>query len=196
MTFKTLMIVLICILAVGIATTTQLMAGQNSKTPPTTAAAEKPAANADADKSWKSRCQDMKDGETVTGKYCEAVQQLFVMQKDADPSTAQRVAEMAIGYPQGSGENAQGVLVLPLGILVQDKVTVEVDEDKLLTMKVRYCDAGGCYASFELDKGDVKKLRAGGELVVKTQAVTGQPVTIGLPLTGFGAAMDSISPKG
>ena len=103
MTFKTFTIVLICVAAVGIAAATQLKAEQKP-------ADSKPTSG--EEKSWISRCEDIKDGEKVTGQYCEAVQQLFVMQKDADPSTAQRVAEMAIGYPPGSEDKAQGVLVL------------------------------------------------------------------------------------
>lgn len=157
--------------------------------------AETKKARPSAQDGWTSRCQDLKEGEKITGKYCEAVNSLFVAREGADPSTAQRIAEMAIGYPPGHDGDAQGVLILPLGILVKDKVIIEVDEKKALSFNVMYCEAGGCVATFSMDKGDIEKFSKGKEIAIKTQAATGQPVIISLSLANFSSVISKVAPK-
>jgi invasion protein IalB len=119
----------------------------------------------------------------------------MVAKKGEDPSKGQRVTEMAIGYPPNIGDDAQGVIILPLGIVVDEDIVIEVDAKKALSFPVRYCDSGGCAALFKLDKGDIEKFRKGTEIMVKTKAFTGQPVTIALSLKNFVSVMDEIKPK-
>ena len=167
-----------------------------SKVAPTTPAKEA-AAEAPPNSDWQARCQDIKDGEKVTGKYCEAVQSLYVVKKDEDPkkSTTQRIAEMAVGYPPGStAKSAQAVAILPLGIVVNEKVVIEIDGDNLMKFDIRFCDVGGCVGIFNLDKGAIEKMRKGKELNFKTQAMSGQPVVIGLPLSAFDAVIGKLIP--
>lgn len=143
---------------------------------------------------WVVRCDDIKEDEKVTGKYCEMVQSISVSQKGADPSTAQRLLEMAIGYPPPAKDNASGVLILPLGILVTDAIVLEIDGKKEKSFPVRYCEAGGCIARFELSKKELEKLIKGQVMIVKTVSASGQPVTIEMSLTGFGDAHAKIKP--
>jgi len=169
---------------------------QASAVSPDSPASSKIAVQDSKDNGWVSRCQDLKEGEKVTGKHCEAFQQLFITQKDADPSTAQRVIEMAIGYPPNNPKEAQAVIILPLGVMVNEKSSLEVDGDKMMNFEVLYCEAGGCIASFVIKDGDIEKLRKGRELTVKSKAATGQPLLIGLTLNNFATVMDSLQPKG
>lgn len=162
-------------------------------------ASAKPAATAETppNNDWQARCQDLAEGGKVTGKYCEAVQSLYVIKKNEDPqkTTTQRVAEMAIGYPPGStAKSAQAVVILPLGIVVNEKVTMDVDGKDLTKFDVRFCDVGGCVAIFSLDKGEIEKMRKGKELNLKAQAMTGQPVVIGLPLAAFDTVIATLIP--
>ncbi len=155
------------------------------------------AAEAPPNSDWQARCQDIKEGEKVTGKYCEAVQSLYVVKKDEDPkkTTTQRIAEMAVGYPPGStAKSAQAVAILPLGIVVNEKVVIEVDGKDLMKFDVRFCDVGGCVGIFNLDKGEIEKMRKGKELNFKTQTMAGQPVVIGLPLAAFDTVIGPLIP--
>lgn len=161
-------------------------------TPAATAAAQTPPNN-----DWQSRCQDITENAKVTGKYCEAVQSLYVIQKNEDPekTTTQRVAEMAVGYPPGSSaKEAQAVAILPLGIVVNEKVAIDVDGKDLMKFDIRFCDVGGCVGIFSLDKGDIEKMRKGKELSFKTQTMSGQPVVIGLPLAAFDTVIAKLIP--
>lgn len=162
-----------------------------------TKAAPVPAAEVPVNNDWQARCQDIKDGEKATGPYCEAVQSLYVIQKDEDPakSTTQRVAEMAVGYPPGSSAKAaQAVAILPLGIIVNEKVVIEIDGNDMMKFEIRFCDVGGCIGIFNLDKGAIQKMRKGKELSFKTKTMAGQPVVIGLPLAGFDTVIGKLIP--
>lgn len=173
------------------------MAFKESDAKNATKAATPAATEAPPNNDWQARCQDIKEGETVTGKYCEAVQSLYVIKKDEDPAktTTQRVAEMAVGYPPGStAKSAQAVAILPLGIVVNEKVAIEIDGDNLLKFEVRFCDVGGCVGIFTLDKGAIEKMRKGKELNFKTQTMSGQPVVIGLPLSAFDTVIGKLIP--
>lgn len=153
------------------------------------------AANANAETAWAVRCNDVKEGEKVTGKYCEMVQNISVAKKDADPSTAQRLVEMAIGYPPAEKGKAAAVVILPLGILVNEDIVLELDGDKELDFDARYCDGGGCYSIFELSDKLITKFTKGKTITIKAMAATGQPIAIELSLAGFAAAHNEIKPK-
>ena len=153
------------------------------------------AKEAESKSPWITRCDDIKDGEKVTGQYCEMVQSISVTKKDADPSTAQRLLEIAIGYPPVAEGKASGVMVLPLGILVTKPVILEIDGSKEKDVLVRYCEVGGCFSSFDLSEKEMGKLAKGKVLVVKAIAATGQPVMIELSLGGFAELYDKIKPK-
>lgn len=155
----------------------------------------KPAADQSA---WIVRCDDLKDkdSEKVTGQYCEMVQSISVAKKDADPSTAQRIFEMALGYPPlDKQRNAASVVIMPLGVLVTQDVVLEIDGDKLVDFKIQYCDAGGCIGTFQLKDKQIERMQKGKALTVKAVAATGQPVVIELSLNGFAAAYDKVKPK-
>ena len=144
---------------------------------------------------WQVRCGDVSDGQAVVGKYCEMVQQIFVTQKDADPSTAQRLVEVVIGYPPTEKNKASAVVILPLGILLEEENTIEVDGSKLLDFNVRYCDNGGCAAMLQLSDKDISKLSKGNEMLVKGKAANGQEILITLSLQGFEKARQQILPQ-
>jgi invasion protein IalB len=157
--------------------------------------AEKPvAASASQDAAaWAIRCEDIKEGEKPTGQYCEMMQNITITQKDQDPANnGQRLIEMAIGYPASEKGKAFAAVILPLGILVNKEVEVEIDGSKGFDFKIAYCDAGGCLASFHIDARDMEKLSKGKIMTIKTIAATGQPVAIEMSLAGFGDARDRI----
>lgn len=152
------------------------------------------AANTPPAEAWAVRCDDVKDGEKVVGKYCEMAQSISVAKKDADPSTAQRLLEVAIGYPPGQKGKAAAIAILPLGVLVNEDIVVDLDGSKLLDFKIRHCLAAGCVGAFTLSEKDIKKMSEGKALTVKSVTADNRPLAIELSLNGFGKAYDKIKP--
>lgn len=213
-TFKARMLIILSLLVVAGAVAfagnlaAQDAAKAKTEAAKTEAAKKEDAPKADAKKSdaapaadksaWIVRCDDIKDkdSEKVTGQYCEMVQSISVAKKDADPSTAQRIFEIALGYPPVDKQRtAASVVIMPLGVLVTQDVVLEIDGDKFVDFKIQYCDAGGCIGTFQLKDKQIEKLLKGKALTVKAVAATGQPVVIELSLNGFAGAYDKIKPK-
>src|SRR5690606_5264603 len=163
-------ILLLAILAAGVAILATGIQAQDSAKPDNTPT--------QTGSSWLVRCDDIKDGEKVTGQYCEMAQNISVTQKDADPATAQRLVEMAIGYAPAEKGKATAVVILPLGILVNEDLVLEIDGRKELDFEVRYCEATGCIASFNLSEKEMGKLAKGAIMTLKTTAATGRAVAI------------------
>lgn len=194
----------VALLSMAWVSASPLASAKNETKAPVEKPADKAAASAvtpqtpPSNPDWKKRCQDIKEGEKVTGQYCEGVQSLYVIQNDKEgkPGTPQRIAELAVGFPPGtSTKTAQAVVILPLGIVVNEKIIVEVDGSSIEKIETRFCDNGGCVALFNLDKGALEKMRKGQEISFRTKSAGNQPVLIGLPLSAFGSVMDEITPK-
>lgn len=186
---RTAMLAGAALIAVALGTTMVPHSGQSQETKSQEA---KTSAAGDA---WVTRCDDLKDGDKTVGQYCEAFQRLSVMEKDAAPETAQRLAEFAIGYPPAEKGKAKGALILPLGILVSQKTKISIDGKDAMEFSMRYCDNGGCVALMDLSNSLLDKLRKGTSMTIHSEAFTGQPIEISLSLKGFGTALDKVKPK-
>lgn len=135
---------------------------------------------------WTMRCQPQKEGESAPEKKsCEIFQRLIVKESSA------RVAEFAIGFPDGS-DVARGVVVLPLGILLQPGVEMKIDESKPYAFKVRYCTNAGCFAYVNLDKDILDSMRKGKSAAFFFKSADGKDVNLSMTLSGFDAALKEI----
>lgn len=136
---------------------------------------------------WAVRCNDPKTGQ----KHCEMFQRLSITKKGE--KDAKRLVEFAIGYKDDSKKkDAQGILVLPLGVLVSEPVEIEIDEKKNFEAEIRYCDGKGCYAFTEIPAGMLEKMAKGNKFTVKARAANGQNFHIVMSLLGFNAALDKM----
>ncbi len=137
---------------------------------------------------WAVRCDDPKAGKA---KHCEVFQRLSITKKGS--KEPKRLVEFAIGYKADSKKkDADGILILPLGVLVTEPVAIEIDEKKDFAAQIRYCDANGCYAFAEIPAAMMEKMVKGNKLVVKARAANGHNVNIVMSLAGLGAALDKI----
>lgn len=141
---------------------------------------------------WFVRCGSEEDqvaaeeaGEPKRGR-CEMFQRLSVQE------TGQRVAELAIGYPQDA-DNARGVFILPLGILLPPGVTVKIDDNPPLKFDVRYCDGNGCHAHVTFNERILDMMRGGNVAMITLQSADGQSMQIPMSLNGFSKALGEIS---
>ena len=151
--------------------------------PPTAAARPAAAPAKEAETLWLVRCDALKE----KGKYCEAFQNLSVRKKDSDP--VKRVAEFAVGYGADQKKKAQAAIILPLGVLVNEKLVIDVDDKREAEAEIRYCDISGCFAFTELSEGVLDKMRKGQKMMIKGRAANGQNLHIVMGLKGFGAAL-------
>jgi invasion protein IalB len=104
----------------------------------------------------------------------------------------QRLVEFAIGYPDSKKKDAQGILILPLGVLVSEPVDIEIDEKKDFTAQIRYCDGGGCYAFADISSGMLDRMSKGQKFTLKARAANGKYFHIVMALTGFSKALEQI----
>lgn len=136
--------------------------------------------------SWAVRCNEVADGEAVKPGQCE------MFQKQTVKESGQRLIELAIGYSEDEG-NARGVAILPLGILLQPGVLMQVDEETPFRFSVRHCDAGGCFAYLNMNEAVIETLKKGKKANIIMAVEGGKKVNIVLPLNGFTKKWKEIS---
>lgn len=133
------------------------------------------------DETWPMRC--MGQGQS----YCEIFQRLI--EKDSGV----RVAEFAIGFPEGS-ETARGAIILPLGIVLTEKSLLQVDEDgTVYGFDVRYCTQEGCFGFIDVGPDLLREMKMGGALNISFITMQGEAYTVELNLMGFTAALDKLN---
>ena len=141
---------------------------------------------------WSKRCQDIKDKDgKVTGKYCEIFQRLDYKAKGS--KDLQRVTEVAVGYPPGE-KIARAVIVLPLGVMVKDNLSIFIDDKDESHFHIQYCLMDGCYATLNLPESVLAKISRGNKLLISGKVMNGQDLKITLDLKGFGKAVTEIMP--
>jgi invasion protein IalB len=149
---------------------------------------------APASGSWATRCEDqMKDGQKA-GTHCEAFLRLAQVRTDDDGNKkARRVMELAIGYSPDKKDSARAVIILPLGIDVQEDVGLAVDGRELTTFRVRYCDNRGCVGATPLTAAQVMQLRGGRELTVVARIASGsRKIALEVSLKGLDDALKAV----
>lgn len=148
---------------------------------------------APAEELWAKRCEDLKDkdGKTVTGQYCEVFQRLAAQEKD---KSVKRVVEFAVGYPPDE-KTARAVIALPLGILLQEPLYLQIDDKQDHEFHVRYCLADGCYAYLNLPDAVLGELQKGKKITLKSRAFNGQKLHIVMDLKGFAPALEAAKKK-
>lgn len=158
---------------------------------------EKPAVSAPKD-AWLTRCDKVKlEEKAPEQEYCEAFQNLSVVKenKETKAKTTQRLAEFAIGFPPGQ-KKPRGVLILPLGVLVEENMQMTIDGKNDVNFRVRYCTPDGCFAFLTMPDSILEKMSKGEKLMLKAKAFTGQNVEIVMSLSGFSKALAKVKPQG
>lgn len=133
---------------------------------------------------WQLRCNSDEQGKAIEGQ-CEIVQQLVAQQ------TGQRFLEFVIGFADDSG-NANGVVILPLGILLEPGVNMVIDDNQPLKFKVRYCDKSGCYSVISLPQKVLDMMRKGKEASLIMRARNNQQIRVNVSLDGFTKALKKV----
>ena len=106
-------------------------------------------------------------------------------------SSGQLVAAVTIRVP-GATRKPVMMVRLPLGLSLEGGVTLAVDGAGAGSLPLQTCDASGCYAGAPLPAPLLAAMRGGNSLDVVFTGLDKRPIKLGMPLTGFTAAFDSI----
>jgi invasion protein IalB len=151
----------------------QAVSGQEKATSGQSAASAKEVPAQQVGQPWSVRCTSDKPG-----RECEVYQRLVVAK------SGQRVAEFAVGFPKGK-QDGRGVIVLPLGILLEDGIVMQIDEGQKFKFKPRYCTSDGCFAFINVSAALVNALEKGNEVHFNAKALNGKEIKIRMSLKGL-----------
>ena len=149
-----------------------------------------PAADAKTmtESDWAVRCSDGKPPGKTAAKNCEIFKLLQVSQSHM------RVAEFAASFPDPANTDlARGAVVLPLGILFDQGVTMKVDDNKPFVFRPQYCTNAGCFALIDLTKAVLDQMKKGEAVHFLFRTMTGQNVDLSLKLSGFGKTLKQVT---
>lgn len=146
-----------------------------------------------ADKPWNLRCAIPKDSDG-TEERCEIFQRLSVKE------SGKRLVEVAIGPADANAEPdengvvpaAKGVVILPLGIMLQPGVVLQIDEGQVYRFNARTCVPNGCIANIDLPTAMVDEMKQGKTAKIMFIVANGQKAAVPLVLDGFSAAYGQI----
>ncbi|MCE2522155.1 MAG: invasion associated locus B family protein [Rhodobacteraceae bacterium] len=89
---------------------------------------------------------------------------------------------------------AGSVIALPLGVMLEEGILMQVDQ--ALPRRYRYvmCDGDGCYSRLGLSKGEIGRMKAGNSMTMTIFAFQSpdQPIDLEISLAGFTKAFESL----
>ena len=143
--------------------------------------------SAPSDSKWFVRCSESyKEGMERRGA-CEAFQKLMLTE------TNQRLIEFALSYKDASPDSASGVMILPLGIMLENGVQMKIDDGPAFAFNIRFCNASGCHAYVSLNRKIIDMMRKGDEAIISFESSESKQVQIKMSLQGFSRALEDIS---
>jgi invasion protein IalB len=137
------------------------------------------------DVAWTKRCSAVKTEGKPDRQYCEIYTKMQTKKDNL------RVAEFGIGFPDKKDE-ARGVAIFPLGMLLEPGVLMKVDDGKPAAIKIRYCLNSGCFSYMKLGKEMLDAMKNGKTLTFSFKALSGRPINLIMKLDNFGKALEGI----
>ncbi len=134
------------------------------------------------DEAWKTRCEP--------NGYCE----MFVRLNNGTDESAARLAEFAIGFPKEL-ETGRGVIILPLGVLVQPGIGLSIDDSASYKFEISHCTNQGCFAFIDVNDLVLEQLKKGSNANFVFYAQNTKKFKIAMPLKGFTKAYKKASKK-
>jgi len=109
--------------------------------------------------------------------------------KDARIESGMPVVAAVLIEPEGQERKILRV-TLPLGMQLAHGTRVIIDQNQPLTAPYVICFTNGCMADYEANADMIGKMKKGQGLTIQAINSTGQPISLGMPLTDFAKAYD------
>lgn len=140
---------------------------------------------ADTFSDWELVCIRTEEGNDP----CEMYQLLL-------DQTGNSVAEVTmIALPAGGEAVAGGNIVTPLGTLLPQQLTLQVDDGAARRYPFTWCNAIGCIARVGFTAPEIEAFKRGGSATITIFSVEapGEPVNLTMSLMGFTAAYEAVT---
>lgn len=102
-------------------------------------------------------------------------------------SDNQRIISVVLQPAQDAGAGAL-TLITPFGLMVSENVVLDVDGADTLEIPFQTCLPAGCIVQTQIDQAALAVLQQGVTANVKLPTLSGEALSIGISLLGFGAA--------
>ncbi|MCP4392991.1 MAG: invasion associated locus B family protein [Alphaproteobacteria bacterium] len=105
--------------------------------------------------------------------------------------TKGRILSVNIGY-LNEDENPTLIMLFPLGVAVQEKVFIQVDNSKSYQGSIEACLATGCRLKVSLNSELVRLFKKGNTLKVSFQPLGLERIIVNVSLKGISAALNQL----
>jgi len=79
---------------------------------------------------------------------------------------------------------------IPLGLLIQPGVNIQIDKNKPKRGKIGVCLRNGCYGEIAIEDADIGGMKKGNDLIITALNQQNKQISFKLSLSGFTAAYD------
>lgn len=138
---------------------------------------------------WSRECLRLPEGQEGDDP-CQ-ITQVLRTKPEENP-----IGKISIGkLPEGGQAMAGSMIILPLGTLLTQQITIGVDSGAAKRYPFRYCDKVGCVAQIGFTAAEVTSLKAGNQATITITPATAPEARVAIPvsLSGFTAAWDSLA---
>jgi len=152
-----------------------------------------PVGNADEDDTYVKSTEGDWDVQCLRVEQGEEPCQMYQLLQDGNGNS---VAEVSIFKVEGAGQVAAGAtFIVPLGTLLTEKLTIQVDSAQAKRYDLSFCVQIGCYARVGFTEAEVNAFRRGqvARVTITPFQAPDQRVTVNMSLAGFTAAYDQIT---
>jgi len=135
---------------------------------------------------WEHRCQIDPETKKENKDRCEIYKVLKVKGSQG------KVAEFAVGRNIKDKNVFNGVVIAPLGVLLEEGILLKIDDGKPVMFKPRFCAQIGCVSYITLDTALLDTMKKGNKISFIFRSYNGQKVNIDMQLSGFTKAVKGI----
>jgi len=132
---------------------------------------------------WQVTCPQAKDHTN----HCT------MSQRGLDRESGRQIYQVAVSFPEGKAEAQLDVLV-PLGVLLQAGVAIEVEKNASSPFKIpyRYCIGSGCLAEVTMNKKMTDAFRHGHKADIRIQDQNKKKIVLPFSLHGYSSAFSKL----
>ena len=132
---------------------------------------------------WTITC--IADPDNELGQLCSA------SHRTINDQTQKPVLEIQVGFPP-DGTPARAVIRVPLVVLLEPGLRLQVDEGDPRVFPYEICRPRGCEVYLQMDQALYAAMSSGAAGKVTVRVLPGQNVTVPFSLKGFTAALSSL----